>query len=172
MAFAHCSSFFRYFIIASSILIFHCVPNPRYHSGGVKSYSAKTSTSSGFVSPVAGISPSRISSGWGDSRDGGRIHKAIDITGSEGEQIFAIAAGIITFSGRKKDYGNVVEIDHQNGFTSLYAHNQKNMVSAGQKMKAGEPIAKMGNTGKSTGVHLHLEMKKDGEFVNPEKYIR
>ncbi|MBC8455619.1 M23 family metallopeptidase [bacterium] len=172
MASAHLLRFFRYFIVVFSIVIFHCAPNPRYYSGSAKSYPTKTSTTSEFVSPVNGMSPSRISSGWGDRREGGRMHKAIDITGSEGEQIFAIADGIITFSGRKKDYGNVVEIDHKNGFTSLFAHNQKNLVQKGQKVKSGEPIAKMGNTGKSTGVHLHLEIKKDGEFVNPEKYLR
>lgn len=119
-----------------------------------------------LVLPVAG----RISSPYGlrnDPWSGKReFHRGIDIAGPAGSGVFAAGSGRVTFSGWKEGYGNVVEIDH-GGSSTLYAHNEKNLVSEGEVVNPFQMIALMGNTGKSTGPHLHYEVRKEGETVNP-----
>ena len=86
--------------------------------------------------------------------------------------MLAVADGVVIFSGRDSGYGNMVDIDHGNGFMTRYAHNQQNLVEVGQRIRAGDVIAKMGSTGRSTGVHVHFEVWKDDKPVNPHQYLR
>jgi len=120
-----------------------------------------------LVLPVAG----RISSPYGWRKDpftGQReFHHGIDIAGPAGSGVFAAGSGRVILSGWKEGYGNVVEIEH-GGSSTLYAHNDKNLVSEGEEVQQFQMVALMGNTGKSTGPHLHYEVRKQGEMVNPE----
>lgn len=122
-----------------------------------------------------------VTKGWISSRFGKRrdpvsgkksFHRGLDFAGKRGADVQAIAAGVITFSGRKTNYGNIVVIDHGNGYVTRYAHNQKNLVKAGDVVKRGHIIAKLGSTGRSTGPHVHLEVLKDGRYINPLKLVR
>jgi murein DD-endopeptidase MepM/ murein hydrolase activator NlpD len=100
------------------------------------------------------------------------FHPGIDFNGQKGADILAVAGGVVSFVGQKPGYGNVVEIDHGNGFVTRYAHNDKNLLDEGTPVRAGDLIAKMGNTGRSTGVHVHFEVWQNGRLVNPSQYIR
>ena len=82
-----------------------------------------------------------------------------------------MAAGVVIYAGKRYGLGNVVELSHGNGFTTLYAHNNKLLVKLGDKVKKGQIIALMGSTGRSTGYHVHLEIMKDGRPVNPMKFV-
>ena len=99
------------------------------------------------------------------------MHKGIDIAGKEGTQILAVADGIVTWSGERKGYGNLVEIDHGTGYVTRYGHNKQQLVQSGDTVRKGQVIALIGSTGRSTGPHVHVEVMKDGRFVNPEKYL-
>jgi len=116
-----------------------------------------------------------ISSGYGLRTDPltGRkeFHKGIDFTGRPHSKVLAMASGVVTWSGWKHEYGNVVEINHGNGYVTRYAHNKKNLVAVGDKVEKGQPIAVMGSTGRSTGAHVHFEVLRDGKIVNPVKYV-
>lgn len=94
-------------------------------------------------------------------------HTGIDIAGKEGDSIIAAADGVVTLSKNMEAYGNAVIIDHGNGVVSLYAHCSELLVEKDKKVKAGDEIAKVGSTGYSTGPHLHFEIRKDGEDVDP-----
>jgi len=96
-----------------------------------------------------------------------RFHRGVDIAAPLGSDIHPIGTGTVIFSGEKHGYGNMVIIDHGNGMTSQYAHNQINMVKAGDVVDGGTVIGKVGNEGISTGPHLHLEVKQNGRTVNP-----
>lgn len=117
--------------------------------------------------PVAG----RITSHFGVRRDplghGERRHKGIDIAAPAGTPVQAVAAGKVIFSGRAGGYGNLVAIDHGNGFTTRYAHNQALLVSVGEMVTVGQEIAQVGSTGRSTGPHLHFEVLREGQAVDP-----
>lgn len=99
------------------------------------------------------------------------IHKGIDIAYKTETDITSIAAGKVTFSGKKYGYGNLVEISHLNGYVTRYAHNNRNLVKVGELVKKGQVIAKMGSTGHSTGPHVHLEVMKNNKHINPNKFI-
>jgi len=94
-------------------------------------------------------------------------HKGVDIGLPEGTEILAGQDGTVTFAGNSGDYGLVVVLDDGNGLVSKYAHCSILLVSAGQTVQAGDVIAKVGSTGNSTGSHLHLEVIKDGQYLNP-----
>ena len=94
-------------------------------------------------------------------------HLGIDIVNIEGTPIFATADGQVVFSGFSNDFGNSIILDHQNGYLSHYYHNQENFFKRGDSVKAGDVIAKLGNTGMSTGPHLHFEIWKDGNSIDP-----
>ncbi len=96
-----------------------------------------------------------------------RWHDGIDIGAPPGTPIRAIAGGKVIFSGYKKGYGNLIIIKHKQGWESYYAHNEKNLVRVGEKIKAGEIIARVGSTGRATGPHLHLEVRHNGAAINP-----
>ncbi len=116
-----------------------------------------------------------VSSGFGyrHSPFTGRrqFHEGIDIATSFGSTVRASAAGVVSFAARKKGYGRLVVIDHGNGFITKYAHNSKILVKKRQKVKRGDVIAKVGDSGLTTGPHLHYEVELNGKMVNPLKYI-
>ncbi|GEL76349.1 M23 family metallopeptidase [Tenuibacillus multivorans] len=100
----------------------------------------------------------------------GRSHKGIDIAGTSNRTIKAADNGVVTSAGWDGTYGYKVEIDHNNGYKTLYAHLSSIKVEVGQTVKKGHQIGVMGSTGRSTGVHLHFEVFKNGSNVNPLNY--
>ena len=95
------------------------------------------------------------------------LHFGIDIVNDESTPIFAVANGVVIYSDFSRELGNGVVIDHQNGYYSHYYHNEENFVKKNEKIDEGMLIAKLGNTGVSTGPHLHFEIWKDGQPINP-----
>ena len=122
--------------------------------------------------PVAG---SYITSGYGGRADpfgGGRqFHKGIDFSAKTGDPVLAVGDGVVSYSGVRSGYGNVVEVDHGNGFVTRYAHNSRNTVGGGDLVRAGQEVAKAGSTGRSTGAHVHLEVWENGRVHNPRKFL-
>ena len=88
-----------------------------------------------------------------------------------GTPVYVTADGVVTFSGRQRGYGNLVKVRHAFGFETVYAHNSRNRVKVGQRVTRGDRIAGVGNTGRSTGSHLHYEVRIDNRPVNPKKFI-
>lgn len=123
-------------------------------------------------SPVAS---SYVTSGYGHRADpfgGGRAyHKGIDFHARRGDPVMAVADGVVSFSGRRAGYGNVVEVDHGNGYVTRYAHNSRNTVKVGDLVRAGHEVAKAGSTGRSTGVHVHFEVWENGRVRNPREFL-
>jgi murein DD-endopeptidase MepM/ murein hydrolase activator NlpD len=99
-------------------------------------------------------------------------HKGVDYAGKEGSNIIATASGVVTWSGDKDGYGLMVEVNHGDGFVTRYGHNKKNNVKVGDVVKKGQPIAIMGNTGRSTGPHVHYEVYRHGRVIDPASYLR
>jgi len=116
-----------------------------------------------------------ISSGFGYRRDpfNGRaaMHSGLDFRGPVGTPIYAAAKGKVSFVGRKGGYGNVVEIRHGNGMLTRYAHMSKFVAKVGQPVEAGDVIGKIGSTGRSTGPHLHFEVRINNRAVNPRPLL-
>lgn len=98
-------------------------------------------------------------------------HKGIDFAGALGTEVVAVAAGIVTWSGERTGYGELVEIDHGNGLVTRYAHNSNNLVEVGDVVTRGQSIALLGATGRATGPNLHFEVVQDGEAVDPLPFI-
>ncbi|MDE1462797.1 M23 family metallopeptidase [Spartinivicinus poritis] len=126
------------------------------------------------------IAGSPIRKGWLSSRFGRRTdpingryawHKGVDFAGKYGSGIFSVGSGVITWAGSRGGYGNMVEVNHGNGFVTRYAHNSKILVKVGDLVKKGQKIALMGSSGRATGPHVHFEVYKDGKAVNPARYI-
>ncbi len=118
----------------------------------------------------------RITSGFGKRRDpfNGRMsfHDGVDIRGRRGQKIYATADGVITFAGRNGGYGKYIRLQHAGNYETAYGHMQKIMVKKGQKVKRGQIIGLVGNTGRSTGPHLHYEIKYNNRIINPKKYMQ
>lgn len=121
-----------------------------------------------LIRPVSGIITSRF--GASSSRRVSK-HTGLDIGASIGTKIKAAAGGTVTFSGYKGSYGYMVVINHGNGVETYYGHCSKLYVTAGQKVNQGDVIAAVGNTGNSTGPHLHLEIRVNGVAYNPQNYL-
>lgn len=119
-----------------------------------------------FIKPSRG----RFSSGFG--RRWGRMHEGIDLAGPTGSPISAADSGKVIFVGRRNGYGLCVMINHGGGLETLYGHTSKTFVKVGQSVKKGQRIASVGSTGRSTGPHLHFEVRKNGTPVNPLTYLR
>lgn len=122
------------------------------------------SGSSMFAWPVSGA---RITSPYGHRW--GRSHEGVDLVG--GSTIMAAASGRVVFAGQQSGYGNVVIVDHGNGYRTLYGHMSRISVSNGQSVGQGSKLGVMGNTGRSTGTHLHFEVQKNGVAQNPMNYL-
>jgi murein DD-endopeptidase MepM/ murein hydrolase activator NlpD len=101
----------------------------------------------------------------------GSWHKGVDFAGKHGNDVVAVGDGVVSWSGDRYGYGNLVEIKHGNGHLTRYAHNQENLVAVGDKVEQGQTIALMGSTGRSTGPHVHFEVWRNGQPVDPAKYI-
>lgn len=99
-------------------------------------------------------------------------HTGIDIPTPYGTPVHAVAEGMVTFAGVRHGYGNVVEIDHGNGYMTRYAHNSKLVVHPGEHVQVGQVIAKAGSTGRSTGPHVHFEVWYKGRVINPLAFVR
>ena len=121
-----------------------------------------------------------IKKGWLSSRFGMRtdpftgkrqMHKGLDFAGKMGTDILAVASGVVTWAGKRYGYGNLVEINHGNGYVTRYGHCKEVLVKEGDAVQKGSLIAKMGSTGRSTGPHVHFEVLKKGRQINPEKFL-
>jgi len=122
-----------------------------------------------------------VKSGWISSYFGRRTdpftgkstsHRGVDFAGKAGGDVIAVAAGVVTYSGPRHGYGNMVEINHGNGYVTRYAHNERNLVAPGDQIQPGQVIALVGSTGRATGPNLHFEVWHQGRPVDPAKYVR
>jgi murein DD-endopeptidase MepM/ murein hydrolase activator NlpD len=114
-----------------------------------------------FGWPVEGTVTSlfgRRRSGW---------HRGIDVKAERGTIIFAAAEGTVVVSGVEPRYGRVVKIEHDDGFLTVYAHNEENLVEVGMRVGSGDPIATLGRTGRATAHHVHFEIRRNGSVYNP-----
>ncbi len=118
----------------------------------------------------------RVTSAFGKRRDpfNGRMsfHDGVDIRGRRGQKIYATADGVIAFAGRNGGYGKYIRLRHAGGYETAYGHMRRILVRKGQKVKRGEVIGLVGNTGRSTGPHLHYEIRCNNRLLNPAKYMR
>jgi murein DD-endopeptidase MepM/ murein hydrolase activator NlpD len=121
------------------------------------------------------VSTGYISSYFGERADPfdglEKFHKGVDFAGNLGSDVVAVAAGVVTWSGERSGYGKLIEINHGDGYSTRYAHNERTLVSIGQTVKRGESIALMGSTGHSTGPHVHFEVLHNGRQVDPLSFI-
>ena len=136
-------------------------------STGMNTSSQKVELGISLIRPVSGTVTSRFGARWG------RSHKGVDIGAPQGTTIVAAASGTVTvaqycYSG---GYGNYVMLTHGNGVQTLYGHCTSLLVSVGQYVTQGEPIATVGSTGNSTGNHLHFEVRVNGVAQNPQNYV-
>jgi len=119
-----------------------------------------------FIRPSAGTLTSRFGPRWG------RMHNGVDLAAPIGTPIRAADGGRVIFSGWDGGFGNVIRIDHENGYVTVYAHNTANLVRVGERVAQGQQIATMGSTGNSTGSHLHFEIRRNGAPIDPWPFIR
>ena len=121
------------------------------------------------------IANSYITSSFGRRADpivgGSQFHKGIDFEADVGDPVLAVADGVVSYSAARAGYGNVIEIDHGNGYVTRYAHNSRLVRRVGELIRAGQEIAKAGSTGRSTGAHVHFEVWENGRYVNPRKFL-
>ncbi len=119
--------------------------------------------------------PGVVSSLFGmrtDPFDGNvKFHQGVDIAAPDGTPVKAAADGKVIFSGQLAGYGNLVAVDHGNGWVTRYGHNAENLVAVGDEVKAGQPIGRVGSTGRATGPHVHFEVRKSGKAVNPDNLL-
>lgn len=120
-----------------------------------------------FIWPVP--ASKKVSSFFGQRK--GRHHDGVDIPAVTGTNIVASRKGIVTFAGRMRGYGKVVILKHAGGYHTVYAHNNKNFVSKGKTVNQGEVIAQVGSTGRSSGPHLHFEIRRNNKVRNPAFYL-
>jgi murein DD-endopeptidase MepM/ murein hydrolase activator NlpD len=122
-----------------------------------------------------------ITKGWTSSYYGMRtdpftgkpeFHRGMDFAGKQGSDVVSVAAGVVTWAGKRYGYGNMVEVNHGNGHVTRYGHGLEVLVEVGDVVKQGDIIMEMGSTGRSTGPHVHFEVMKNGRHVDPAKFIR
>jgi murein DD-endopeptidase MepM/ murein hydrolase activator NlpD len=114
-----------------------------------------------FMWPADGT----VTSPFGRRRSG--WHRGIDIRADRGEPVLAAAAGVVVISAVEPRYGRVLKIEHEFGFTTVYAHNDANLVEVGDWVTPGQHIASVGRTGRATNYHVHFEIRRDGRVYNP-----
>lgn len=125
------------------------------------------SDDSRFIWPVP--SSKKVSSQFGVRR--GKHHDGIDIPAVTGTHVIASADGKVMFSGRMSGYGRVVIVRHDDGYHTVYAHNSRNLVKKGESVDQGEVIARVGSSGRSSGPHLHFEIRRKNKVRNPAFYL-
>ena len=99
------------------------------------------------------------------------LHKGVDFASDAGADVLAVAAGIVTWAGPREGYGNLVEINHGNGYMTRYAHDAQTLVAVGDDVQRGQAIAVVGSTGRSTGPHVHFEVLRDGLQIDPMAFV-
>lgn len=121
-----------------------------------------------------------VRTGWMTSRFGRRLdpfsgrltmHEGVDFAGKKGSDILTVGEGVVTWAGKRFGYGLMVEINHGNGYTTRYGHASRISVKVGDMVKPGQVIASMGNSGRSTGTHLHFEIRRNGMALNPARVL-
>lgn len=119
---------------------------------------------SGYISSYFGrrTDPFNGKSAW---------HRGVDFAGTAGSEVIAVGGGVVTFSGPRYGFGNMVEINHGNGYVTRYAHNERNLVASGDQVQPGQTIALMGSTGRATGPNLHFEVLHRGKHTDPVKHV-
>lgn len=100
------------------------------------------------------------------------FHSGIDFAAKEGSSVIAVADGLVSYTGKRSGYGQIIELDHGNGYVTRYGHNKKILVQTGDKIIKGVTIALVGSTGRSTGPHVHFEVLREGKKINPIKFVR
>ena len=132
------------------------------------------------ISSASEVRGRPVTWGWLSSQFGQRVdpltgktawHSGVDFAGRDGSDVIAVASGVVTFAGTRSGYGKLVEISHANGLVTRYGHHKELLVGAGEVVKKGEPIGKMGSSGRSTGPHVHFEVLKNGRAVDPANYV-
>lgn len=122
-----------------------------------------------------------IEKGWISSYYGKRtgpfsgkieMHKGMDFAGKKGSNVKAVASGVVTWSGDRYGYGNLVEINHGNGYVTRYGHNESIVVKLGDSVERGQTISKMGSTGRSTGPHVHFEVLLNDRQIDPIRFVQ
>ena len=121
-----------------------------------------------------------VSWGWMSSPFGRRVdpingklawHLGVDFAGREGSDVMAIASGVVVFAGERTGYGNMIELNHGQGYVTRYGHHSELLVRTGEIVRKGQTIGLMGSSGRSTGPHVHFEVLKDGRQIDPARYI-
>jgi len=132
------------------------------------------------LSETTFVAGTPITKGWMSSRFGYRAdpftgrstwHAGVDFAGKDGSDIIAVASGVVTWASDRYGYGQLVEVNHGNGYKTRYAHCKEIKVNVGDVVRKGDLIALMGSTGRSTGPHVHFEVYKNGRSVDPAAYI-
>jgi len=132
------------------------------------------------IDSMSYLSGRPITKGWLSSYFGIRkdpfngrpaMHKGVDFAGKENAEIIATAAGVVSWAGTRSGYGQLIEIDHGKGMKTRYGHNKVLLVSAGDVVTKGQVIARMGSTGRSTGPHVHYEILRNNQQIDPIKFI-
>jgi murein DD-endopeptidase MepM/ murein hydrolase activator NlpD len=142
--------------LLESLTLGHHIENTRYLSG--------RPISKGWLSSYFGIRKDPFS---------GRaaMHKGVDFAGKEDAPIIATASGIVSWASNRHGYGNLIEINHGDGYKTRYGHNKNLLVAVGDVVTKGQVIARMGSTGRSTGPHVHYEILRNNAQINPIKYV-
>ncbi len=122
--------------------------------------------------PVSGYISSYFGARTDPFNGHSEFHSGLDIATRRGTPVHAVAEGLVTYAGIRHGYGNVVEVDHGNGYMTRFAHNSKLLVHPGERVRIGQVLAKSGSTGRSTGPHVHFEVWYKGHPVNPLAYVR
>ena len=136
-----------------------------YVNTSVNINNSKVNLGISLIKPISGTITSRYGNRWGST------HTGLDIATASGTSIKAASGGTVTYAGWKGSYGNLVVVSHGNGIQTYYAHCSSLLVSSGETVSAGQLIAKVGSTGRSTGPHLHFEIRVNGSAINPQSYI-
>lgn len=112
--------------------------------------------------------------GWRNDPITGKraFHEGIDFASRPKSEVVAVAAGVVVWAGRRWGLGETVEVNHGNGYTTLYAHNSKLLVKVGDTVKKGQQLALVGSTGRSSGPHVHFEVRFNGKAINPIKFVK
>lgn len=112
-----------------------------------------------------------VSSVWGDPRPGGREHAGIDLAAPSGTKVRSTTDGVVVFAGESGGYGQIIKVRHGGGYETWYAHLSRMTARLGDRLRAGQELGRVGSTGTSTGPHLHFEVRRRGDAVNPRPYL-